>query len=168
MKPCRACGVTKELDDFFVDNKAPDKRWSKCKSCAKATNKVWRERNKAHLKAYVYQWRELNKDAYHAINAKSRSKNHARVMVDNGKRRTVEKRATPSWARPDAMRAIYREAKFQSVSTGLPHHVDHIVPLKSEFVCGLHVEHNMQVLPALENCFKNNRTWPDMPERVNP
>jgi len=30
-------------------------------------------------------------------------------------------------------------------------------------VCGLHVEHNLQVIPRSVNQSKNNRRWPDMP-----
>jgi hypothetical protein len=42
-------------------------------------------------------------------------------------------------------------------------HVDHIVPLVSKFVCGLHCEANLQLLPGPENQRKGNRVWPDMP-----
>jgi len=38
-----------------------------------------------------------------------------------------------------------------------PHHVDHIVPLVSQLVCGL------QILDAKANIEKGNRSWPDMP-----
>lgn len=41
--------------------------------------------------------------------------------------------------------------------TGIPHQVDHIVPLQSKIVCGLHVEHNLRVITATENARKKNK-----------
>lgn len=47
--------------------------------------------------------------------------------------------------------------------TGIPHDVDHVVPLINDIVCGLHAETNVQVIPAVLNRSKGNRFWPDMP-----
>jgi hypothetical protein len=41
--------------------------------------------------------------------------------------------------------------------------VDHVVPLKSPLVCGLHCEANLELIPANDNFRKGNRHWPDMP-----
>lgn len=63
----------------------------------------------------------------------------------------------------DEIRKLYDEAARLTRETGIKHHVDHIVPLKSPVVSGFHVEHNLQVIPKLVNLAKGNRYWPDMP-----
>lgn len=79
------------------------------------------------------------------------------------RRRKLLIRATPSWADNAAMLAMYEEAKILSASTGDVYHVDHIVPLTSKYVSGLHCEANLQVILGDENRSKSNRKWPDMP-----
>jgi hypothetical protein len=65
--------------------------------------------------------------------------------------------ATPSWASRTAVTAIYLERERVTLETGIPHHVDHIVPLVHPQVCGLHCEHNLRVIPGAENQSKSNR-----------
>lgn len=64
--------------------------------------------------------------------------------------------ATPPWADREAIRALYRKAKRLTRETGVKHTVDHIIPLKGETVCGLHVHTNMRVIPHSENMRKGN------------
>ena len=58
---------------------------------------------------------------------------------------------TPPWADQVAIRAIYKEAKSRGLT------VDHIIPLKGELVSGLHVQNNLQLLPASVNSSKGNK-----------
>lgn len=58
--------------------------------------------------------------------------------------------ASPKWADADRVMNIYNNCP-----EGM--HVDHIVPLQHELVCGLHNEFNLQYLSERENCSKNNK-----------
>lgn len=78
-------------------------------------------------------------------------------------RNAVKRKATPAWANVSKIDAFYFAADFLSMVTGEWYHVDHIVPLQSKIVCGMHCEENLQILPASENIAKGNRYWPDMP-----
>lgn len=81
----------------------------------------------------------------------------ALVRHHAAKRRIAKIDRTPAWADQEAIKAFYAEATRLTRETGEMHHVDHIVPLQGEFVCGLHVENNLQVLPWHENVRKHNR-----------
>jgi hypothetical protein len=76
------------------------------------------------------------------------------------KRRKQVRIATPPWADMNAIKAIYIEAARISVETGIPHEVDHIIPLTHDLVCGLHCVDNLQIIPALDNRSKNNKFKP--------
>lgn len=52
---------------------------------------------------------------------------------------------------------IYIEAQRITLSTGIPHEVDHIIPLRGRLVSGLHVHENLRIIPRTENRKKGNR-----------
>lgn len=85
------------------------------------------------------------------------AQNRAYYLEGARRRKLTNKQATPRWANLGAIRALYAEARRLSGETGTPHHVDHIVPVNSSLVCGLHTEANLQVVPAAENLKKSNR-----------
>lgn len=78
---------------------------------------------------------------------------HRQWAIEKQKR---TKQATPSWVNKEAIKEIYKTAVELTESTGTVYEVDHIVPLTSKLVCGLHVEHNLQVVTFEENRKKYN------------
>lgn len=92
-----------------------------------------------------------------------KQRNPSKVLESTNRRRARKIDATPSWSDAGACAQVYALAADLTRMVGEPHHVDHIVPLRSPLVCGLHVPGNLQVLPARENEVKGNRAWPDMP-----
>ena len=64
------------------------------------------------------------------------------------------------WADSRAVRAIYAKARRITRETGVPHHVDHVIPLQGEYVSGLHVETNLRIVEGAENLRKGNRYEP--------
>lgn len=77
------------------------------------------------------------------------------------KRRARE--AFPAWADRFIVKEMYDLARMRTKCTGVRWEVDHIVPLQNELVCGLHVEHNLRVIPATVNRAKGNLRWPNHP-----
>lgn len=146
-----------------------------------ATSRVWRGENKERHAENQKAWHAANKarrseyrKAKYAVNrdrelTKAREwkrHNSARVQAINAARLAAQLRATPAWADHDKIAEFYAESARLTRETGIVHHVDHIVPLRSKWVCGLHVHTNLQVLPAAENQSKSNRRWPYMPDEL--
>lgn len=72
------------------------------------------------------------------------------------RRRLLMRLATPAWANPSAMFELYAMRDELTAATGIPHHVDHIVPIQHPLVCGLNCEANLRVITATENLSKRN------------
>lgn len=65
-------------------------------------------------------------------------------------------RATPIWADGAQIKEFYAAAKQMTEQTGTPHEVDHVVPIISDVVCGLHVHDNLQIVTRDQNRLKAN------------
>lgn len=73
------------------------------------------------------------------------------------KRRASLLNATPEWVNTDDLKEIYIMAKEIQWLSEERLEVDHIIPLQSELVCGLHVPWNLQILPKSLNVAKSNK-----------
>lgn len=123
----------------------------------RATRRADYASRRGSILAQVNAWRERNAPLLAATQRRYREANRGRINAKNAARARHIKVATPTWANMGAISAIY----YQAAASGM--HVDHIVPLRSRLVCGLHVEANLRPMPGLENQRKGNRHWPDMP-----
>ncbi len=184
---CIECGIVKPLDEFYPrpDTKAGYR--PACKRCwnikraasekARGVYKTRREyyarrfvENRERLTALDTLWKRANRTKAVTYANNWRLANKAKANAITSSRRAKKKNATPAWANKFFIEEIYELARLRTEQkTGGVNdwHVDHIVPLKSDIVCGLHCEANLQVIPAKMNQSKKNYWWPDMPGVAN-
>ncbi len=197
-KTCSKCGITAPLDAFNRKKKGKYGRSAECKSCstarymkwarenpeaARSNTKEWVARNRERKRASDRQWRAQNYERHTAayrrwrsLNPRDRSEykkqwyenNRDRYRSYNAKRRAQIFRACPSWVDHASIIDVYEEAVRLTQETGLPHEVDHIVPLQNKNVCGLHVPWNLQVLPKTLNRAKSNKHEQEEPREAPP
>jgi hypothetical protein len=171
---------TKKTPAEVIENK---RQWfveyrDRNKDKRKIYAKMWAEKNKESFSVYQAKWKKDNADRTlgnrrlrdkanaHHLRAKAKeyaAANPGRCAAHAQARNARKRMALPSWANQSKILEIYKLAKKLTKETGIPHHVDHIVPLTSGIVQGLHCEANLQVLTAFDNISKSNRHWPDMP-----
>jgi hypothetical protein len=160
---------------------APRKTKGACVECIKiewqqAAEKradYFRDYNKREdVKDRKNEWYEANKEqviqaaATRPLEVKRiyqkawKERNTVWVRADTKARRRKHRLATPKWLTREQkgqIRELYKIAITMTKTTGEQYVVDHIVPLRSEFVCGLHVPWNLRVIPRQENLLKSNK-----------
>ena len=86
--------------------------------------------------------------------------NKTQIRADTKARRRKHREATPTWLtrkQKSEIRQLYQIAITMTQTTGEQYVVDHIVPLRSHEVCGLHVPWNLRVITQEENLKKSNK-----------
>jgi hypothetical protein len=107
---------------------------------------------------------EFAKQARADYTKKYVKENSSKYAAHSSNRRAAELRATVKWSSKEIMEDYFKRAAAWSKLSGENWEVDHIVPLKSKKVCGLHCQQNLTIVEASKNRSKGNRWWPDMSE----
>ena len=122
--------------------------------------KAYKKANKEAIAEYKKAYRQANKEARSEYYKAYQKANPHICNATTAKRRATKLQATPAWANKEDIDSIYLLASINR-KAGLDVHVDHVVPLQSKLVCGLHCESNLQLLYSSDNISKGNRHWPD-------
>jgi len=131
-----------------------------CRSCARGRGGNWAKENKGKKNELSREWRARNPEHTAEYGSRWRTENPDKNRSKAAARRAAKMQRTPSWLSESDKYEIqckYDEAERLTRETGTLHHVDHIIPLSGEFVSGLHVPANLQVLTAFANLSKGNR-----------
>lgn len=163
MKTCTVCARTLTLESFVKDNRAKTGRGGRCYECFNKVAMAKYHADPVASSERMRRWYKNNKDVAHAKNAEYYRANKPAMNANRSKKRAARRKATPPWANHSEILKFYELAARLTIETGFSYHVDHIVPITSPLVCGLHWEGNLQVLRGDANMRKGNRVWPDMP-----
>ena len=145
MKTCKKCNKEQNLNNFYKQARNKDGLFHECKNCCKEQRNKRYKDNPQEMKKQWKQWYQKRKQYYI-------TKGHLRAKG--------VRQAKPKWLTDDHLfmiAEIYELRDLRSQLTGVVHHVDHIVPLRGQNCCGLHVPWNLQVIPAQDNLKKSNR-----------
>ena len=146
MRTCKACQETKDYKEFVKDSRKLHGVGYKCLACERKRSAKRRKADPEHDRKFKRAWKQRNK---------------GKVRADWSHYRASKLQATATWADTKYIEDLYTncreaEAVFTEVGIDIKFHVDHIIPLRNKIVCGLHTEHNLQILTAKENAVKSN------------
>ena len=174
MKTCKKCDTTKPLSEYNKNSRCADGFLTACKACNKLLRQALKDVNpevyerqlerarkfkRANRDECIESTKQWRRDNVEEVKAYARAYEAANVGARaalNATRRALKVNATVAWGDKEIIKGLYIESTRLTAETGVQYHVDHIIPLKGKFVCGLHVETNLQVITATENLRKNN------------
>ncbi len=122
--------------------------------------KQYQEDNSEYFQEYRKEYRARTIDERKRYDAEYSQANPEKIAARNAKRRAAKLNRTPQWlTAEDTQRVadIYKESARLTELTGIPFHVDHIIPLQGTTVSGFHHPDNLQILPFYENLSKSNK-----------
>ena len=151
------CMECRKISKNRYYEKYPEKlRYGTLETRQKRKRKYYKE-NKESISEYNVQYMKsrLEKDPdYKKRNDKRYRDNHPER---DAKRRAHKIQSTPKWYESEKIKHLYLKRSQLSKLWGIDLHVDHIVPLQGDNVCGLHCWDNLQLLEATINISKSNK-----------
>ena len=156
MRTCNTCNIEKSVESFTADKRLKVGVRAVCKECHSAYYKKYNKDNKVEANKKSREYYNKHKDRLAVLKKDYTKDNLAHFNSYNALRRANKIKATPSWADHDAVKRLYIVSRFMKDKLGENYHVDHMIPLNGENICGLHCETNLQLMPALENMSKGN------------
>lgn len=160
MKKCIHCNTLKDRSCFYKEPRNKDGIASCCKTCHKKKRRQNYLDNKDRDRSQAEAWRKANPETHRKAYKKYYYNNIEKEHVRSNYKRAKRIQRTVKWANKSKITEFYKEAQRLTKETGVLHNVDHILPLQGRLVSGLHVETNLQVIPASENLSKSNKYDP--------
>jgi hypothetical protein len=164
MKTCSRCQAVKSCELFYkqaVNSK--DGYQAHCKTCDNERKKKWALKNPKlateHRKTCDINRYKKYKAQINQKNKNWKINNPSKIAAIDARRRAAVNLRKPSWFTDEdhwMVEQAYELARLRTKIFKFPWHVDHIIPLQGKLVSGLHLPHNLQVIPALENLQKSN------------
>lgn len=113
-----------------------------------------RELRREKRKAHYNKNRDIEREKHREWRLKNPHRNAFKAMMYEARKR----KAMPAWADKHKILEIYACCAEMNRQSGfVKYHVDHIYPLCSDVMCGLHVHENLRIILAVENQRKSNR-----------
>jgi len=160
MKSCTKCGFDRPFSEYHKDKSHADGYRSFCKSCVAVYMKKNYVDNREKIIAKTYAWIEANRDRHNAKSSKWAKLNPGKVNARTARRYASKTQATPKWlsqTQQTRIKCWYQVASMLNMEGLAKWEVDHIVPIRGNDVCGLHVPWNLRVVKQSENRRKSNK-----------
>lgn len=161
MKTCNKCQVDKPETEYYKKSTSKDRLSWWCKTCHKECVKA--KYAAAYSNPEFAAKERVRVSTYYKINPEKDKRTWPvgpQAVANTAKYRSNKDKRTPKWLTPDdlwMMAEAYKLAALRTKLFGFKWHVDHIIPLRGALVSGLHIPHNLQVIPGLDNIRKSNQ-----------